>query len=122
MRAINSAGDSPFSLTGKFETGTSLATAVYNVGHVPASFSLSQNYPNPFNPTTTIEYDVPMRSVVNISVYDVLGRKVKTLVDGVERPGSYSVTFDAASLPSGVYLCRMSAGSFWQSIKIVLVK
>ena len=89
---------------------------------VPKGFDLEQNYPNPFNPTTTISYKVPVRTLVNITVYDVLGRKVRTIVDAVEKPGSYSLTFTAGSLPSGVYFCRMNAGSFWQSIKIVLVK
>lgn len=89
---------------------------------LPKGFELEQNYPNPFNPATTIGYSVPARSLVNISVYDVLGRKVRTLVDGVERSGSYSVTFNASSLPSGVYLCRMSAGTFAQTIKVMLVK
>lgn len=89
---------------------------------LPEQFNLIQNYPNPFNPSTTIEYDVPQRSPVKIVIYDVLGRMVKTLVDEVKDRGSYTVSFDAAELPSGVYFCRMNAGAFRKAIKIVLMK
>ncbi len=83
---------------------------------IPASFVLENNFPNPFNPTTVVRYRLPVASSVEIIVYDVLGRRVRTLVNGVQRPGEHEVEFDArpgggqgAGLASGVYLCRMEA-------------
>ena len=88
----------------------------------PAAFSLSQNHPNPFNPTTTINYDIPARSYVTLVVYDILGRRVETLVNGEKQPGHYEATFGASRLPSGVYLYRLQAGSFTSVRKMILVK
>ncbi len=97
-------------------------TAVRHQGRLPISFALYQNYPNPFNPTTTIMYDLPKKSHVVIAIYDVLGRDVRTLVNEDKPAGSYRLTFDAAALPSGVYLCRLAAGHFTFVEKIVLIK
>jgi hypothetical protein len=88
----------------------------------PVRYALKQNYPNPFNPTTTIRYQLPSRSYVTLTVYDLLGRKVGTLVDGVEEPGEKSTTFDGSSLASGVYFYRLKAGEFVQTRKLVLVR
>ena len=85
-------------------------------------FVLSQNYPNPFNPTTTIGYDIPERSLVTLVIYDVLGRRVETLVNGEKQPGHYEVTLDASRLASGVYLYRLQAGSFSETRKLAFVK
>jgi hypothetical protein len=76
---------------------------------LPATFALSQNYPNPFNPSTTIRYDVPVESKVTLTIYDMLGRKVQTLVDRQLKPGVYSAIWDASSLASGAYFYRMDA-------------
>jgi len=73
----------------------------------PSSFNLAQNYPNPFNPSTVIGYQLPVISRVTLKVYDVLGRKMKTLVDGVETSGKHEVKFDGNDLPSGVYFYRL---------------
>jgi hypothetical protein len=83
---------------------------------------LWQNYPNPFNPTTIISYDIPKLSHVSINVYDVLGRKIETLVDAERLPGHYQVTFDASRLPSGIYFYRLTAGSFVQTKKLMVIK
>lgn len=91
-------------------------------GVVPSVFVLFQNYPNPFNPSTTISFDIPKRSQVRLVVYDVLGREVKTLVDGDKPAGSYQVTFDASGLPSGVYFYRLTSGSFAATKKLMVVK
>ena len=89
---------------------------------VPQQFRLAQNYPNPFNPSTVIEYTLPEEDFVTLSVYNPLGEEVAVLVRGVRSAGVNSVTFDAGKLPSGVYLYRLSAGSFVETRKLVLVK
>jgi hypothetical protein len=88
----------------------------------PQSFALSQNYPNPFNPSTTISYQLAAVGHVDLRVYDVLGREVAVLVNGVRNPGTYNVTFGGSSLSSGVYLYRLSIGSMTATRKMVLMK
>jgi hypothetical protein len=107
---------------------------------VPEGFALLQNYPNPFNPTTRIAYMIPSgaggRSQVagsgnmlpsttyhiRLTIYDLVGRQVAVLVDGVQQPGMHEVVFDARNLPSGVYFYRLSAGNFVQTRRLTLVK
>ena len=89
---------------------------------VPATFSLSQNYPNPFNPTTVIHYTVPKTSLVNLSVFNLLGQEVKTLVNEEKSPGEYEVRFDGSNLPSGIYFYRLVAGDFVKTMKMLLMK
>ena len=88
----------------------------------PASFTLSQNYPNPFNPTTKIQYSVPRAVQVSLTVYNVLGEKVATLYSGMQKAGSYEVNFNADRFASGVYFCRMEAGGFSKTLKMMLLK
>ena len=76
---------------------------------MPTTFALSQNYPNPFNPSTTIRYDVPVESKVTLTIYDMLGRKVRTLVDRQLKPGAYAETWNASALASGTYYYRIDA-------------
>jgi hypothetical protein len=83
---------------------------------------LLQNYPNPFNPTTVISYQLPVSSEVRLDVFDLLGRKVATLVNERQSTGTYEVTFDASHLASGVYLYRLQAGDFSVSKKLFLIK
>jgi hypothetical protein len=89
---------------------------------VPERFSLESNYPNPFNPVTTIRYALPEDVHVTLKVYDVLGREVATLVNKFEKAGYKEVSFDASALPSGVYLYRITAGTFTQARRMVFVK
>jgi hypothetical protein len=89
---------------------------------LPERPTLGQNYPNPFNPSTTIRYSLSSSSRVLLTVYDLLGRKVATLVDRHQVPGRYSVDFGAASLASGMYLYRLQAGGFTESKKMMLVR
>jgi hypothetical protein len=74
------------------------------VSDLPTSFALRQNYPNPFNPSTTIKFDMPEQAHVKINVYDVMGRKVATLVDQSMGAGYHSIAFDASRLASGTYI------------------
>jgi choice-of-anchor B domain-containing protein len=88
----------------------------------PAEFQLDQNYPNPFNPTTRIPYSVAARSKVRIAVYTILGKEIAVLLDDVKDPGTYTVSFNAASLPSGVYFYQMTAGSTVQTRRMMVVR
>ncbi len=89
---------------------------------VPAEYALNQNYPNPFNPVTTIAYRIPENTGVQLNVYDMSGRRVRTLVNEYANAGSYEVSFDASGLPSGVYFYRLDAGSHSTVKKMVLMK
>ncbi|MGA2623723.1 MAG: T9SS type A sorting domain-containing protein [Bacteroidota bacterium] len=89
---------------------------------VPTSFELSQNYPNPFNPTSTISYSLPQKSFVTLKLYDLLGREVRTLVNGEQEPGKYLRIVDANDLPSGVYFYRLHAGKYTDIKKMLLLK
>jgi hypothetical protein len=75
----------------------------------PKEYRLQQNFPNPFNPTTTIYYDLPHDSRVSIKVYDIIGREVRSLVNGVEEAGSHDIRFDGRNLASGAYVYRLQA-------------
>ena len=113
----------------------------------PKEYALYQNYPNPFNPTTTIKYSIPRRGgqanverdlsrfngselksalQVQLKVYDILGREVATLVNKVQRPGNYEITFDATSanqrISSGIYFYKLQAGNFKEVRKMLLLK
>ena len=87
----------------------------------PETFVLEGNHPNPFNPQTTIRFSVPEASVVKLMVYDVLGREVRVLVDGVRQAGVHQVVFEAGDLPSGTYLYRLETpqGSFVKTMQLV---
>ena len=119
--------DGTFSYSNEVEVDLSL----------PQTFSLAQNYPNPFNPSTKISFSVPSvvdakfasTTLVQLKVYDVLGNEIATLVNEEKPAGNYEVTFDAKNLPagrqglsSGIYYCNLQAGSFNQSIKMILLK
>jgi len=95
---------------------------VQEEAELPAAFALRQNYPNPFNPTTALSYQLAENSHVSLKIYDTAGREVRTLVSGWQDAGVHEVTFDAAGLPSGLYLARLDAGDFSQTVKMMLVK
>ena len=117
---IDSAGPGPFSTTGLFKTGILLAVKDADV--TPKAFALYQNYPNPFNPTTVISYQLAVNSLVSLKVYDILGRIVQTLVEGEQPAGSYQAAFDGSHLGSGIYICRLQAGTFTATKKLLLIK
>ena len=91
---------------------------------LPSQFELFQNYPNPFNPTTTIRFTIPPGACgrTSLRVFDLLGRLVATLVDGIEEPGSRSVRFDASALSSGIYFYRLENGTFVKTRKLVVLR
>jgi hypothetical protein len=101
----------------RFTTGVT-----QEVSPMPLRFSLGQNYPNPFNPSTEITYQLGKASQVMLSVYDILGREVAVLVDKRQVPGKYSVTFDASTLPSGVYFYRLTTADNVAVQKMVFLK
>ncbi|HIB31966.1 MAG TPA: T9SS type A sorting domain-containing protein, partial [Candidatus Marinimicrobia bacterium] len=94
---------------------------------LPMEFALQQNYPNPFNPSTQVRYALPEEAYVVLTIYDMMGRKVRTLVNGVEPAGYQSVLWNATSnlgLPvsAGVYICTIQAGDHRQNMKMILLK
>lgn len=97
-------------------------TGVGSNGSVVTDYSLSQNYPNPFNPVTNIRYTIPKDGNVTFKVYDMLGNEVGTYVNGVQKSGTYTVTFDGANLASGVYYYKLEANNFSETRKMMLVK
>ncbi|MBO6587363.1 MAG: BspA family leucine-rich repeat surface protein [Gracilimonas sp.] len=104
-------------------TDPNFITSAELMAQIPEDFKLHQNYPNPFNPTTVIRYGVPQSSEVRLEVFDMLGRKVATLVNGErQRAGWHQVNFDASRLASGMYLYRIVAGKYVQTRKMMLIK
>ena len=93
-----------------------------NQDNLPTSFELFQNYPNPFNPITTIKFDLPEQSPVEITIYDILGRRVTTLVNSELAAGHHQVAWNATGHASGLYLYRLVAGKFTKSQKMLLLK
>ncbi|HLF14933.1 MAG TPA: T9SS type A sorting domain-containing protein [Bacteroidota bacterium] len=89
---------------------------------IPLLYALGQNYPNPFNPVTRIGYALPAAGYVRLSVFNLLGQEVAVLVDGLREAGYRTVSFDAAGLPGGVYVYRITAGSFSEAKKMLVLK
>ena len=89
---------------------------------LPNEFALEQNYPNPFNPSTTINYSIAEISKVSLKLFNLLGEEVTTLVNEDKSAGNYSVEFNAANLPSGVYFYQLRAGDFIQTKKMILLR
>ena len=89
---------------------------------VPTEYGLSQNFPNPFNPSTLIRYAIPVKSHVLLTVHNLLGQVVATVINQDQEAGFHEIRFDAANLSSGVYLYRLEAGKFIETRKLTLVK
>ena len=94
---------------------------VVNV-ELPLQYSLEQNYPNPFNPSTTIKYSIPEDGFVKLSVYNLLGQEVVSLVNGFQKADRYEINFNAAGLSSGVYVYKIETNNYNDSKKFVLMK
>jgi hypothetical protein len=99
-------------------TGTAGGTA----GQIPGELLLKQNFPNPFNPSTTISYGLPQRANVSLVVYNTLGQAIATLVKGEEEAGYHQARFDGSNVASGVYFCRLTAGDFVRTSKLLLLR
>ena len=89
---------------------------------IPTVYSLSQNYPNPFNPATKIKFGLPKAGFTKISVYDLLGREIMTLINNELKAGYHEINIDAHNLPSGIYLYKIQLGDFTQTKKMILMK
>lgn len=121
------AGEKPSSFFAVWNKQTPTGTGDDPHLELPDGYQLSQNYPNPFNPSTQIEYDLPTKSQVTVTVYNLLGQKVRTLVDRVESAGIHTVEWDGRTdagekSATGMYLYRIEAGEFKQTKKMLLVK
>ncbi|MEJ2629491.1 MAG: T9SS type A sorting domain-containing protein, partial [bacterium] len=91
-------------------------------GSLPGEYRLQQNYPNPFNPTTAITYRLPVSTTVELKIFDIQGREIRTLVNEHQSAGAHSFIFNAHDLSSGVYFYRLQAGTFQDTKKFLLLK
>ncbi|MCX8106662.1 MAG: T9SS type A sorting domain-containing protein, partial [Ignavibacterium album] len=103
---------------GSFEYSNEIEVDVLS----PDKFVLEQNYPNPFNPTTIISWQSPISGNQTLKVYDILGNEVVTLVNEYKEAGRYKIEFDASNIPSGIYYYKISAGSFSDVKKMMVIK
>jgi choice-of-anchor B domain-containing protein len=103
---------------GSFEYSDVVEVEVISIG----TFTLEQNYPNPFNPSTNIKFSLPSTGLTNLSIYNIVGEKVNELVNEILQEGEYSYSFNAHNLPSGIYVAKLSNGTFNQTIKMTLLK
>jgi hypothetical protein len=118
-----------FSVSGSAKLNANLNSQInsFTVQAVPGQFGLSQNYPNPFNPSTVIQYQLAQDSHVGLTIYDILGQKIKTLVSGMQQAGYYNITWDGTNnsgnkVASGIYIYRLQAGNFTKTLKMNLLK
>jgi len=105
-----------------YSSGIIISTGVKEKTGVPLQFALEQNYPNPFNPTTTISFDLPLRLLISLKVFDLLGKEVATIASGELEAGSYTRQWNATDIPNGVYFYRLQAGNFNETKKLILLK
>ena len=98
------------------------ATGINDNASVINGYELKQNYPNPFNPSTIISYQIPQNSFVTLKVYNILGNEVATLVNEQQTAGKYNFNFKANNLASGIYIYKLTAGSFTSVRKLTLLK
>jgi hypothetical protein len=122
LDAANAPRKSPFAAPQELYDTNSGSTGVPPENSLPATFALHQNFPNPFNPSTMITYDVPKSGTVTLKVYDLLGREVRTLVNAVQSPRTYAVSFDGEGLSAGMYLYRLQLNDNVASRRMMLLK
>ncbi|MCI0450328.1 MAG: YCF48-related protein [Chlorobi bacterium] len=120
VRAFNTGGSGPWSVTWRFTTfpiGIKILSS-----EIPKEFKLYNNYPNPFNPVTFIKFDIPKNSFIKIEIYDILGRKIESLVNQFVQEGYYIASWDASGVSSGVYFYRLVSEDFTDIKKMIVVK
>jgi len=103
-------------------TSTTVNQSLSSLNLTPKQYRLNQNYPNPFNPSTVISYELQTNGIVTLEIYDMLGRRIATLVSEREDAGIHSVTFNASGLSSGIYFYRLTAGNFVKTKKLMLIR
>ena len=103
---------------GSFEYSNEVFVDISNLN----DFQLYQNYPNPFNPSTKIKYYIPQNSFVKITLHDILGSEIRTLVNENAQPGNYEIILDGSDLSSGMYFVRLSSENIQKTLKISLIK
>lgn len=108
---------STFNIVNPIITGTG-----NNTSELPKEFKLYDNYPNPFNPTTSIKYDIANNAFVKLTVYDITGKEVETLVNENLQAGRYEASFNGGNYASGIYFAKIEAGSYKHIVKMVMVK
>lgn len=124
LRVLGTSTAGTFTCSGdfvRFAVTTGIPKFAFNE-ETPQQIYLSQNYPNPFNPVTNINFTLPESRYTTLKVYDLLGQEVATLIDGYKDTGTYEVTWDASSQPSGVYFYKLQAGNFTTVKKMLLIK
>ncbi len=99
-----------------------LQSGIGDLNQIPTQFELAQNYPNPFNARTTIGYGLPTASHISLTIYDILGQKITTLVDAYQPAGEYQINWDAASQSSGIYFYRLDVGGMVETKRMSLLK
>lgn len=119
VKGINNVGQGPYSATWDFTTGPS---GITKNGEVPKEYKLYNNYPNPFNPITTINFDLPKPTDLKIVIFNSIGQEIQILANGRYEAGSYTVQWDASSLPSGLYFFKLESVNFTEVKKMMLVK
>ena len=104
-----------------------MSVGIASTEKIPKKFSLSQNYPNPFNPITNIRYDIPVQIEVELIIYDILGKKVKTLIHQTLQPGFYEAIWDGTNerglnVPSGMYFYRLNTPIYSKTYKMIFLR
>lgn len=122
VNASNEGGMSGWSNVWKFKTTNTTAIHNEEKHEPPTAFYLDQNHPNPFNPATTIRYRLPKTAAVTLSIFNLIGEKIETLVSATQTAGDYEIQWHANHLPSGVYLYQLRAGKFTETKKMILAR
>ncbi|MDQ7818088.1 MAG: FlgD immunoglobulin-like domain containing protein [Melioribacteraceae bacterium] len=127
LRIINKEANATIFGNANLNDGYSAALNSVTVREIPTEFALSQNYPNPFNPTTSIKFAIPENANVQLNIYNMLGQKVRTIMDGMQDAGYYTVNWDGTNdlgskVSSGIYIYRISAGKYNATMKMNLLK
>ena len=103
-------------------TNPLITEAGNNLSEIPKEFRLYENYPNPFNPTTSIRYDIASATYVKLTIYDITGKAIETLINENKQPGRYETTFNGSNHSSGIYFARIEAGKYKHNIKMIMIK